>query len=165
MELRGRVGCLYIFSGSSFIPQILEVAALSAPGPAAGRMGSAPDLWLNVRYLLGPTMKLEEQNLLEIFERLAPAQQDMLISFAEFLTARSDEPGAAPGEPAFMPRPAEETVTLAIRRLLRTYPMLDRSKLMAEAAQVMARRALEGRGAREVIDDLEALFARHYQRI
>jgi len=34
----------------------------------------------------------------------------------------------------------------------------------AEASQFMAQHALEGRAAREVIDDIEAVFARHYQR-
>ena len=108
-------------------------------------------------------MKVEEKTLLEIFERLAPAQQDMLISFAEFLTANADEPAPRAGDAAAAP--VEETVRLAIRRLLRTYPMLDRRALMAEAAQLMARHALGGRGAREVIDGLERLFARHYRKI
>ena len=34
----------------------------------------------------------------------------------------------------------------------------------AEASQFVAQHALEGRAAREVIDDIEAVFARHYQR-
>lgn len=111
----------------------------------------------------GPTTKVEEKTLLEIFERLAPAQQDILISFAEFLTAQGEEPAAQLDDS--LPAPAGETVKLAIRRLVRTYPMLDRRDLMAEAAQLMARHALEGCGAREVIEDLEALFERHYRKI
>ena len=111
-------------------------------------------------------LKLADNTLLEIFERLAPAQQDMLISLAEFLAARANDPAAVPfGDRAAIPRPAEESVRLAIRRLVKTFPMLDRRRLMAEAAPLMARHALEGRGEREVIDDLEALFARHYQKV
>ena len=87
--------------------------------------------------------------------------QEKLVAFAEFLGER--EPGAV-DEPLPLPRPAGETVTLAIRRLVQTYPMLDRRKLMGEAAQFMAQHALERRPAREVIDDLEAVFARHYQQ-
>jgi hypothetical protein len=41
--------------------------------------------------------------------------------------------------------------------------MLDRKRLMAEASQFMAQHALEDRPAREVIDELEAVFARHYE--
>ena len=54
-------------------------------------------------------------------------------------------------------------VTMAIRRLVRTYPMLDPKRLMAEASQFMAQHALNGRPAVEVIDELEKVFARHYQ--
>jgi hypothetical protein len=108
-------------------------------------------------------MKGEEQKLLEIFEQLAPEQQDKLIEFAEFLAVsdagRDDATAAAP---EMMPRPADETVTAAIRRLVRTYPMLDRRRLMGEASRFLAEHALQGRAAREVIDDLEAVFATHY---
>lgn len=108
-------------------------------------------------------MKSEEQQLLEIFEQLAPEQQDKLIEFAEFLAATDagrDHPTAA--APEKMPRPADETVTMAIQRLVRTYPTLDRRRLMAEASRFLAEHALQGRAAREVIDDLETVFATHY---
>ena len=110
-------------------------------------------------------MKGEEKKLLELFGRLASEQQDKLIAFAEFLSGR--EPGAgdaANGAPVAIPRARGETVTMAIRRLVRTYPMLDRRKLMGEASQFMTQHALQGRPASEVIDDLEAVFARHYQQ-
>ncbi|HXF66834.1 MAG TPA: hypothetical protein VNK67_09090 [Burkholderiales bacterium] len=105
-----------------------------------------------------------EKKLLELFERLAPERQETLIAFAEFLAARAPEQGGLT-EPRPIPRPAEETVVMAIRRLTRTYPMLDRRRLMAEASRYMAQHALEGRPAGEVIDELEAVFARHYRKI
>jgi hypothetical protein len=108
-------------------------------------------------------MKRDEKQLLELFERLAPEQQDRLIAFAEFLGGSEPEAGGAASEPVAIPRPDGETVPMAIRRLVRTFPMLDRKRLMAEASQFMAQHALEDRAAREVIDDLEAVFARHYK--
>jgi hypothetical protein len=108
-------------------------------------------------------MNGEERKLLDLFERLAPEQQDRLIAFAEFLGGIAPGTDGGARQSVAIARPAGETVTLAIRRLVRTYPMLDRRKLMAEASQFMAQHALEGRAAREVIDDLEAVFARHYQ--
>lgn len=102
-----------------------------------------------------------DRKLLDLFERLAPEQQDRLIAFAEFLA--DDVPGASRPDP--VPRPERETVTMAIRRLVRSYPMLDRRKLMAEASRLMAQHALEGRAAAGVIDDLEAVFARHYEQL
>ncbi|HSC93625.1 MAG TPA: hypothetical protein VLC73_01515 [Burkholderiales bacterium] len=110
-------------------------------------------------------MKSGDKPLLELFERLAPEQQDRLIAFAEFL---ADEPAEVPDAvlaPLVIPRPDGESVTMAIRRLVRSYPMLDRRQLMVEASQFMAQHALEGRPASEVIDELETVFARHYQRL
>ena len=105
-----------------------------------------------------------EGALLVLFEQLAPEQQEKLIAFAEFLNGRAPDPGAAVADPVALPRVPGETVTLAIRRLIRTYPMLDRRKLMAEASHLMAQHALEGREAAEVIDELEVVFARHYEQ-
>ena len=110
----------------------------------------------------GAKRKKPDRRLLDLFGRLAPGQQDKLIAFAEFLTART--PGAGNGKPAVVPRPARETVTMAVRRLVHSYPMLDRRQLMAEASQFMAQHALERRPAAEVIDELEKVFAKHYQR-
>jgi hypothetical protein len=104
-----------------------------------------------------------EKALLKLFDQLAPGQQGKLIAFAEFLSVRT--PRAGNGKPAAIPRPARETVTKAIRRLVESYPMLDRRQLMAEASQCMAQHALEGRAASEVINDLEAVFARHYEQL
>lgn len=108
-------------------------------------------------------MKKGEKQLLDFFERLAPEQQDRLIAFAEFLGGSAADAAGAASEPVAIPRPDGETVPMAIRRLVRTFPMLDRKRLMAEASQFMAQHALEGRPAHEVIDELEAMFARHYE--
>ena len=109
-------------------------------------------------------MKSGDKQLLELFERLAPEQQYRLIAFAEFL---ADEPARVPDgglAPLVIPRPEEETITMAIRRLVRSYPMLDRRRLMAEASQFMAQHALEGRDTAEVIDELEIVFSRHFEQ-
>ncbi len=106
-----------------------------------------------------------DRKLLDLFGQLAPGQQDKLIAFAEFLAGRPPAAKrAGSGKLAVIPRPARETVVMAIRRLVRSYPMLDRRKLMTEGSQLMAQHALEGREAADVIDELEAVFARHYQR-
>ncbi len=110
-------------------------------------------------------MKRDEKQLLDLFERLAPEQQDGLIAFAEFLCGSVPDAAGTASEPVAIPRPDGESVTMAIRRLVRTYPMLDRKRLMAEASQFMAQHALEGRPATEVIDELEKIFAQHYQRL
>jgi len=109
-------------------------------------------------------VQVKDTKLLDLFEQLAPEQQERLIAFAEFLSGGAADAASADREPAAIPRPDSETVTVAIRRLVRTYSMLDRRKLMAEAAQFMAQHALQGRPAGDVIDELEALFAQHYRK-
>lgn len=110
-------------------------------------------------------MKSDEQKLLALFGQLEPEQQDKLIEFAEFLAVGEDGASASiSAEPRVMPRPDEETVTMAIRRLVTTYPMLDRRRLMAETSSCLAEHALRGRSAREVIDELEIVFSRHFER-
>lgn len=108
----------------------------------------------------------QEQALLRLFRRLAPAQRQSLLDFAHFLgdravTGESDD--GLPSEPLGLPRPDQETVIEAIRRLSRNYPMLNRDELLHETAALMSSHVLQGRSAPEVIDDLEALFGKAWE--
>lgn len=105
----------------------------------------------------------EHGKLLRLFGRLDEDRQETLLAFAEFLAAQPAESGAA-AVVQRVPRPAEETVAMAIRRLRQTYPMLDRRRLMGDAARHLAQNALDGRDARVVIDELEIVFERHYRK-
>ena len=69
-----------------------------------------------------------------------------------------DEPVVAP-QPE--PRPDGESVVMAIKRLTRTYPMLDRRKLMGPTSLLVSQHA-QGRAAVQIIDELEVVFERHY---
>lgn len=115
----------------------------------------------------------DERRLTRIFRRLDPEARRTLLRFAEFLHRESvghaPEPGedASSGErglvePEVIPRPVAETVVGAIKRLSLSYPMLDRHHMLDETSKLMAAHVLNGHPARDVIDDLEALFARHY---
>jgi len=53
---------------------------------------------------------------------------------------------------------------LAIQRLTATYPMLDTAKLLNESSELMSSHILQGREAVGVIDDLESLFGRYYEK-
>lgn len=104
----------------------------------------------------------EERRLLRFFRALAPADRDTLLAFAAFLAARAPEADPGPRAPQTLPRPPQESVVAAIRRLSQTYPMLERSALLGEASSLMSAHLLQGRAAADVIDELEALFARYY---
>ncbi|EXJ15284.1 hypothetical protein [Imhoffiella purpurea] len=112
-----------------------------------------------------PTGSAAERRLAKLYRSLSPADRDTLIAFAEFLVQRGrPEPGETmPREPKPTTRPDKETVVGAIKRLSQSYDMLERDSLLNETSALMSAHLLQGRGAAEVIDDLEALFARHYQ--
>lgn len=106
-----------------------------------------------------------ERHLTRLYRSLGEADRHALIAFAEFL-ARDERPARTPEpprEPAHAPRPEEETVVAAIRRLSRTYFMLDRAPILHETSALMSAHVLQGREASQVIDALEALFERQYQ--
>jgi len=96
-----------------------------------------------------------ENELFDLYHRLDPRHRRELLRIARSLAAPMAEPSREP-------RPAEESVVLALRRLTRSYPMLDRRRLMGTASSLMAQHALQERAASEVIDELELVFERHY---
>jgi len=89
----------------------------------------------------------------------------MVLAFMEFLDSRNPKDEEIQvAVPQQIPRPAEESVVKALKRLRETYSMLDPAKLLHEASGHMQQHLLKGKPAAEVIDDLEALFARHYEK-
>lgn len=111
-------------------------------------------------------MTQDERRLLRLFRALPPAQRASLLDYADFLAARAEPQGDARASqaPLEIPRPAEENVVKAIKRLRSTYPMLDSNKLLHETSSLMAQHVVHKRPSGEVIDELEALFRRHYDR-
>lgn len=101
-----------------------------------------------------------------LLEKLPVAQQQQLLEFAEFLSARyPSTTEASVTEPLPIERPADETVVAAMKRLRETYPMLDPEKLLHEASGLMSSHMLQGRPAAEVIDELEQLFRQHFNAL
>jgi hypothetical protein len=86
----------------------------------------------------------DRQRLAELFAALDRDGRRSLLEFAEFLAARRDGAGdvadEAPPAPRNLPRPDDESVIAALKRLRLSYPMLDSA----------------------VIDELEVLFADSY---
>jgi hypothetical protein len=111
-------------------------------------------------------MTQDERRLLRLFRALPPTQRAGLLDYAEFLAARAapEAESRASQAPLDIPRPAEENVVKAIKRLRSTYPMLDSKDLLHETSSLMAQHVVHKRPSGEVIDDLEALFRRHYDR-
>lgn len=108
-----------------------------------------------------------EKKLLSIYRNIDQQSQTSLLDFAEFLLARIDERESQIDEPLKGPTPEipqeNESVIAAIKRLQRTYNMLDTSSLFNEASGLMSAHMVQGRPAIEVIVELEALFDKNYQ--
>jgi len=102
------------------------------------------------------------KQLQTIYRELPPPEQEMLLAFAQFLQARAAQkaPATPPLQP--LPRPDKESVIAAIKRLSQTYPMLDKSRLLNETSAIVTG-IVQNKNVVELIDELERIFARHYQ--
>lgn len=104
-----------------------------------------------------------EARLLAIFRALDTGDRHALQAYAEFLAVRGGM-RASDTVVNVEPGPEGESVVMAIRRLTRSYPMLDRRKLIGRTSQLMAEHALQGRAAAEVITELEVVFEQYYRQ-
>jgi hypothetical protein len=124
--------------------------------------------------MLPPKMpaSADQQRLLSLYRQMSKSGQRSLLDFAAFLVQREDAAAETTGgdaapvrEPLDVPRPADETVIAAIRRLSQTFPMLDKDGILHEASALMTAHVMRGKPSAEVIDELEAVFRRHYERV
>jgi len=123
--------------------------------------------------LLSPAVSLpkEQRRWLRLFSRLDKQRRANLLAFAEFLYQQQEQqdwPDASVPpqiqDPLDIPRPEQESVVAAMRRLTKTFPMIDRDALLDRATSLMTSHMLQGQSAEQVIDELESLFDEHYQR-
>ena len=104
-----------------------------------------------------------EQSLLKAFRQMTPTAQCTLVDFANYLSRQYPvvtPPGSE--QPLQVPRPVEESVIAAIRRLAKTYPMLDSDNVFSAATTLMTRHIMGQQATVEVIDELEAMFKASY---
>ena len=117
----------------------------------------------------------QQQKLIQVVEKLSSQDQAAVGSFAEFLLSRS---GGAVAESELVtvapqqvpdiepvPRPEDEKVVAAVKRLSRTYYMLDKKKMLGVTSDLVTQHIIQGRDAGKVIDDLERVFDDHYQQL
>jgi hypothetical protein len=109
-----------------------------------------------------------QRQLIKLFSRLDKNRQQQLLDFAEFLVEKFSEGTVADSEavekPVVIPRPDSESVIAAIKRLSKSYSMLNKDDILHETSDLMTSHVLKGRPAEEVIDELEILFVTHYEK-
>ena len=111
-------------------------------------------------------MNRKEKKLLGYYRALPAEQQHALLDYAEWLAERHSGTAMAdaPSEPLDIPRPADESVVKAIKRLTATYPMLDTSKMLTKTSSFMTRHLIEGHSSSDIIDELEVYFRECYEK-
>jgi hypothetical protein len=109
-----------------------------------------------------------QRQLLKLFAKLDKANQQHVLAFMEFLASRHQSADThsrtAVIEAPVVERPENESVIGAIKRLSKSYSMVDKDDVLHETSDLMTSHVLKGRPAGEVIDELEMLFYRHYQK-
>jgi DNA-binding transcriptional LysR family regulator len=140
------------------IPQQAAPVLPRLPGKQSPHQG--------IRHPQEVLMTADERRLLRVFRALPENKRSGLLDYAEFLLNRvlPDAP-ETPVTPLDIPRPPEESVVKAIKRLRETYPMVDRAKILNDTSACMTAHLIHGKPAEAVIDELEALFLRHYQSL
>ena len=115
-----------------------------------------------------------QQRLQQLFAALDAQDRSSLLAFAEFLAGRRQTapavteqrpaPVAVP-EPENIQRPEVESIVAALKRLSKTYPMLDKGEMLGATSDLVATHVMQGTEPPLVVDQLEAIFAEHYRKL
>lgn len=98
-----------------------------------------------------------------IYPHLPDQALATLCEFAEYLANKYPAVEQAAVEKLPIPRPDEESVIAAIKRLSKTYPMLDKKILFEQTSVAMSAHVLQEVSSEESIDRLEDVFSQAYQ--
>jgi hypothetical protein len=103
--------------------------------------------------------------LTELYESLDEERKQSLCDFADFLYAKADPVVKEVPPPEDLPRPEEETVVGAIKRLKSKYHMVESMSVFSKASSLMTDHMVSGRDVTEVIDEMEELFDDAYNNL
>lgn len=105
------------------------------------------------------------QALIDLYEALDDQRKQSLSDFADFLYAQADPVPKEIPPPEYIPRPEQETVVGAVKRLKATYHMVESMSVFSDASALMTDHMVKGRDVIEVIDEMEVLFEGAYNRL
>jgi len=116
--------------------------------------------------------------MLKLYKALGDSDQKTLVAFAEFLNSKAEStdkdvsetntknnkiPSQPVSKPLSIPRPDDESVIKAIKRLTATYPMVDKEQILHPISNLMTAHMMQGKPASAVIDELEIVFLNEYK--
>ncbi len=108
----------------------------------------------------------QTQKIKRLLSQLDEAHQQAVFDYATFLVKQYsiDKTRETDRKPTAIERPERETVIAAIKRLKKTYPMLDTDIMLNETSALMGQHILKGREAPDVIDELQSMFQAQYEQ-
>jgi len=111
-------------------------------------------------------MKNKLGEIKQLFSKLDEEHRQAIIDYATFLVQRYGAKGTTGMDlkPEPIERPQQETVIAAIKRLKKTYYMLDTDTMLDQTSVLMGQHILKGREASAVIDELQSIFQDQYRQ-
>ena len=103
--------------------------------------------------------------LIELYESLDDERKLSLCDFADFLYAKAGPVVKEIPAPEDVPRPEQETVVGAVKRLKTKFHMVESMTVFSAASSLMTDHMVKGRDLVEVIDEMEALFEDAYKKL
>ncbi len=103
--------------------------------------------------------------LIDLYESMDDERKRSLCDFADFLYAKADPVSKEVPAPEDVPRPQEETVVGAVKRLKIKYHMVESMTVFSAASELMTDHMVKGRNVVEVIDEMEILFEDAYSKL
>ncbi|MDH4199443.1 MAG: Crp/Fnr family transcriptional regulator [Spirochaetia bacterium] len=108
-------------------------------------------------------MNLDEKKLLRYFRGIGAIHQQSILDFAQHLYEKHPNRENI-SDPVEILRPEEESVVSAIKRLRKSYPMLDSMGLLGKSSELLTQNLIQGKEKKSTIDELEVLFKDEYTR-
>jgi len=105
------------------------------------------------------------KTLIDLYESMDDERKLSLCDFADFLYAKADPVSKEIPAPDDIPRPQEETVVGAVKRLKIKYHMIGSMSVFSAASALMTDHMVKGRDVIEVIDEMELLFENAYDKL
>jgi len=112
------------------------------------------------------TNKLKSSDaLINLYEAMDDERRRSLCDFADFLYAQAEPISKEVPAPEDVPRPQQESVVGAVKRLKVKYHMVESMSVFSAASALMTDHMVKGRDVVEVIDEMEVLFEDAYDKL
>lgn len=111
-------------------------------------------------------MDPEQKRLMSIWRSLSQSDRNTLLLFAKFLKHQAgdeEDQEVVSQHPISLPKPPGESAVLALKRLKKSYPMIDTDMSMLDEATRLIMQKVMGAEDAVVIEQLEKLFENRYQ--